>query len=42
MLDTMYEIPGRGGVKEVVVGEETILRGEKPLMVLEKEAGQSA
>jgi len=42
MLDTMYEIPGRGGVKEVIVGEETILRGEKPLMVLEKEAGQSA
>jgi ATP-dependent Clp protease ATP-binding subunit ClpX len=39
MLDIMYEIPSRAGVKEVHVNEDTILRGEKPLMVLEKEAG---
>jgi ATP-dependent Clp protease ATP-binding subunit ClpX len=42
MLDTMYDIPARSGVKEVHVNEDTITRGEKPLMVLEKEAGQSA
>ena len=39
MLEVMYEIPGRGGVKEVHISEDTILRGEKPLMVFEKEAG---
>ncbi|MDQ3031072.1 MAG: ATP-dependent Clp protease ATP-binding subunit ClpX [Myxococcota bacterium] len=41
MLDMMYEIPSRAGVKEVHVNEDTILRGEKPLMVLEKEAGSA-
>jgi ATP-dependent Clp protease ATP-binding subunit ClpX len=39
MLETMYDIPARSGVKEVHVNEDTIMRGEKPLMVLEKEAG---
>jgi ATP-dependent Clp protease ATP-binding subunit ClpX len=39
MLDTMFDIPARAGIKEVHVNEDTILRGEKPLMVLEKEAG---
>ena len=38
MLDIMYELPGRGGVKEVHVSEDTILRNERPLMVFEKEA----
>ena len=39
MLETMYDIPARAGVKEVHVNEDVIVRGEKPLMVLEKEAG---
>ncbi|UJR81089.1 ATP-dependent Clp protease ATP-binding subunit ClpX [Sandaracinus amylolyticus] len=39
MLETMYDIPARSGVKEVHVNDDVILRGEKPLMVLEKEAG---
>ncbi|MBN8615590.1 MAG: ATP-dependent Clp protease ATP-binding subunit ClpX [Deltaproteobacteria bacterium] len=39
MLEIMYEIPSRGGVKEVHVNEDVILRGEKPLLVFEKEAG---
>jgi ATP-dependent Clp protease ATP-binding subunit ClpX len=39
MLDIMYEIPSRGGVKEVHVNEDVILRGEKPLLVFEKETG---
>ncbi|MFO0683048.1 MAG: ATP-dependent Clp protease ATP-binding subunit ClpX [Sandaracinus sp.] len=42
MLDVMYELPGRGGVKEVHVGEDTIMRGEKPLLVFEKEAAGSS
>jgi ATP-dependent Clp protease ATP-binding subunit ClpX len=39
MLDIMYEIPSRSGIKEVHINEDVILRGEKPLMVLAKEAG---
>ncbi|MBZ0115385.1 MAG: ATP-dependent Clp protease ATP-binding subunit ClpX [Sandaracinaceae bacterium] len=39
MLDIMYDVPSHGGIKEVVVNEEVILRGEKPLIVYEKEAG---
>jgi ATP-dependent Clp protease ATP-binding subunit ClpX len=39
MLDIMYDIPSRAGVKEVHVNEDVILRGEKPLLVFEKEAG---
>jgi ATP-dependent Clp protease ATP-binding subunit ClpX len=42
MLDIMYELPGRGGVKEVHVSEDTIMRNEKPLMVFEKEAAGSS
>jgi ATP-dependent Clp protease ATP-binding subunit ClpX len=37
MLDIMYEIPSQPGVKEVLVSEETINKGEKPLIVYEKE-----
>jgi ATP-dependent Clp protease ATP-binding subunit ClpX len=37
MLDIMYEVPSQRGVKEVLVSEETILRGDKPLVVYEKE-----
>jgi ATP-dependent Clp protease ATP-binding subunit ClpX len=37
MLDLMYEIPSRTGVKEVVVNEEVIQRGEAPIIVYSKE-----
>ena len=37
MLDIMYEIPSMEGVKEVVVNEDVIGDGEKPLIVYEKE-----
>ena len=37
MLDIMYEVPSRSGIKEVVVNEEVISRGEQPLIVYEKE-----
>ena len=33
MLDIQYDIPSRTGVKEVVVNEEVITRGEAPLIV---------
>ena len=38
MLDIMYEVPSRGGIKEVVVNDDVITKGEKPLIVYEKEA----
>ncbi len=36
MLDIMYDIPSRGDVKEVVVSEEVVTRGEQPLVVYAK------
>ena len=38
MLDIMYEIPSRTGIKEVVVNEDVILKREAPLVVYTKEA----
>ncbi len=38
MLDVMYEIPSESNVQEVVVSEEVVLNGEKPLIVYENEA----
>ena len=38
MLDIMYDIPSRGGIKEVVISEEVITKGEAPLIVYSKEA----
>ena len=37
MLDIMYDVPSRTGVKEVVVNEEVIMRGEAPIIVYSKE-----
>ncbi len=39
MLDIMYEVPSKSGIKEVVVNEEVIAKGEAPLIVYHKEAG---
>src|SRR5271163_1615813 len=38
MLDIMYDIPSRSGIKEVVVNEEVITKREPPLIVYQKEA----
>jgi ATP-dependent Clp protease ATP-binding subunit ClpX len=38
MLDIMYDVPSRDGIKEVVVGQDVITKGEKPIIVYEKEA----
>jgi len=37
MLDLMYDIPSREDVEEVVINEEVIEQGTKPLMVLKQE-----
>jgi len=38
MLDIMYDIPSKQGIKEVVIGEDVILKGEPPIIVYQKEA----
>jgi ATP-dependent Clp protease ATP-binding subunit ClpX len=38
MLDIMYDIPSRSGIKEVVVNEDVITKHEAPLIVYQKEA----
>ncbi len=38
MLDTMYEVPSETSIKEVVVSEDVIVKGDKPLVVYENEA----
>ncbi|MGD2127317.1 MAG: ATP-dependent Clp protease ATP-binding subunit ClpX [Desulfobacteraceae bacterium] len=39
MLDIMYDIPNLDGVRECVVGEEVIARGESPLLLYENQVG---
>jgi ATP-dependent Clp protease ATP-binding subunit ClpX len=36
MLDIMYDIPSQENVKECIVGEEVILKRERPLVLYEK------
>jgi ATP-dependent Clp protease ATP-binding subunit ClpX len=38
MLDVMYEIPGEENVKEVVVNEEAVVQGKRPLVVMAADA----
>ena len=42
MLDIMYDVPSQSDIREVVVGEEVIASGEKPLIVYEKEEAELA
>ncbi len=41
MLDVMYDIPSIPSVKECVVGEEVILKKEKPILLYEQEKKQA-
>src|SRR6516162_6020686 len=38
MLDIMYDIPSRSGIKEVVINDDVIIKREAPLIVYQKEA----
>lgn len=38
MLDVMYDLPGKGGVKECVVDEEVVARTKQPILVYESAA----
>jgi ATP-dependent Clp protease ATP-binding subunit ClpX len=39
MLDVMYDVPSKQGIKEVVVNEDAVNKGDVPLIVYHKEAG---
>ena len=38
MLEVMYDAPSDKSIKEVVVSGDVILKGDKPLLVFEKQA----
>ena len=38
MLEVMYDIPSEPDIKEVVISEDTVLKGEKPLIVYQHQA----
>jgi ATP-dependent Clp protease ATP-binding subunit ClpX len=39
MLDIMYDIPSTAGVRECVINDDVIQRGESPLLIYENQAG---
>jgi ATP-dependent Clp protease ATP-binding subunit ClpX len=38
MLDIMYDVPSKQGIKEVVINDDVIMKSEQPLIVYHKEA----
>jgi ATP-dependent Clp protease ATP-binding subunit ClpX len=42
MLDLMYEVPSQREIKEIVVYEDTITKGEQPIVVYEHTKAESA
>ena len=38
MLDIMYELPGLKNVRECIITEDVVLKGEKPILVYEKQS----
>lgn len=42
MLDLMYEVPSQREIKEIVVSEDTITRGEQPIIVYEHTKAETA
>lgn len=38
MLDVMYDVPSEPNIKEVIISEDTVLKGEKPLVVYHSQA----
>jgi len=39
MTDIMYDIPSMPGIRECIIGEEVIVKGESPLLLYENQAG---
>jgi ATP-dependent Clp protease ATP-binding subunit ClpX len=42
LLDIMYDVPSKSGIKEVVINEDVIRRGDQPLIVYENEKEEVA
>ena len=42
MLDIMFEIPSKGNVRECLINDEAITKGEGPILVYEKEEAEVA
>jgi len=42
MLDIMYDVPSKSGIKEVVINEDVIRRGDQPLIVYQNEKEEVA
>src|SRR5262249_45134540 len=40
LLDTMYELPSRPNIKEVIVNEEVIEQQQQPLLMYQKDAAE--
>ncbi len=38
MLDVMYDIPSRSGIKECIISEDVVMNMEKPILLLETES----
>jgi ATP-dependent Clp protease ATP-binding subunit ClpX len=38
LLEIMYDVPSRAGIKEVIINEDVVTRREPPLIVFQKEA----
>jgi ATP-dependent protease Clp, ATPase subunit len=41
LLDTMYEVPSDPSVKEVIISDKVISKGEQPIIVYESSAQNS-
>ena len=38
MLDLMYDVPSQDNIKEIVVSEDTVVKGETPIIVYSNQA----
>ncbi len=38
MLDVMYEIPSQPNIKEVLISEEVVTKGDQPIVLYQKAA----
>ena len=38
MLDVMFELPGQDNIRECIISEEVVTKGERPMLVYENEA----
>ena len=42
MLDVMFEVPSQQTIREIIINEETIQRGQQPIMLFQKGAAAGA